>query len=168
MFGPGIYLAEASSKADEYARDDAGGTYAGLFAMVVCRAVIGRPFVTSDPGNHAHKVTSGEYDVVIGDREKAVGTYREFVFFNEASVYPEYAVFYRREFASDSATPKPQARGVSAPATAMYASAPAPAPARKMVATATPTHHAPRSVMAPPLRPSLIGCKDRKVQPMSH
>merc|ERR1712100_194499 len=91
MFGPGIYLAEASSKADEYARDDDSGAYSGLFAIVVCRAVLGRPFVTSDPGNYAHKVTPGDYDVVIGDREKVVNTYREFVFFSEDSVYPEYA-----------------------------------------------------------------------------
>ena len=34
---------------------------------------------------------------MLGDREKAVGTFREFIFFHEASVYPEYAVFYRRE-----------------------------------------------------------------------
>lgn len=169
MFGPGIYLAEASSKADEYARDDAGGTYDGLFAIVVCRAVIGRPFVTLDPGNHAHKVTSGEYDVVIGDREKAVGTYREFVFFNEASVYPEYAVFYRREFTRDSssgATPTPHARRVSAPAAATYAPALATEPARKVSAPATATH-APRSVTAPPLRPSMIGSKAGRVQPIS-
>merc|ERR1719281_2292342 len=32
MFGPGVYLAEASSKSDEYARDDQGGDYDGLFA----------------------------------------------------------------------------------------------------------------------------------------
>merc|ERR1719375_2758561 len=50
MFGPGIYLAEASSKADEYARDEnTGGAYDGLFAVLICRAVVGRSFVTEKP-----------------------------------------------------------------------------------------------------------------------
>merc|ERR1712190_597402 len=94
MFGPGVYLAEASSKADEYARDDAGGEFDGLYAVLLCRAVLGRPFITQKPGNYMDKVTSGEYDVVLGDREAAVGTYREFIFFDEGAIYPEYAVFY--------------------------------------------------------------------------
>ena len=34
-FGPGIYLAESSTKADEYARDDAGGEFDGLYALSV-------------------------------------------------------------------------------------------------------------------------------------
>jgi len=32
----------------------------------------------------------------MGDRERAVGTYREFIFYDEASVYPEFLVRYRR------------------------------------------------------------------------
>jgi len=97
MFGPGVYLAESSTKADEYARDDVGGEYDGLYAVLVCRAVLGRSFVTEQPGDFTEKVISGEFDHVLGDREKAVGTYREFILFHEASIYPEYAVFYRRE-----------------------------------------------------------------------
>eukprot|EP00928_Gymnodinium_smaydae_P089147 TRINITY_DN73148_c0_g1_i1.p1 TRINITY_DN73148_c0_g1~~TRINITY_DN73148_c0_g1_i1.p1 ORF type:complete len:927 (-),score=122.21 TRINITY_DN73148_c0_g1_i1:98-2878(-) len=108
MFGPGIYLAESSSKSDEYATDDSGGEYAGLFAVLVCAAVLGRPFVTESPGNYAEKITSGEYDVVIGDREKAVGTFREFIFFDEGSVYPEYAVFYRRVYEPAAVAPVPE------------------------------------------------------------
>ena len=77
-----------------YARDDVGGEYDGLYAMLVCRAVLGQPFVTEKPGNYADKVTSGDFDCVVGDREHAVGTFREFVFFREASIYPEFAVFY--------------------------------------------------------------------------
>jgi len=97
MFGPGVYLAESSTKADEYARDDVGGEYDGLYAMLVCRAVLGRSFVTETAGNFAEQVVTGDFDHVLGDREKAVGTFREFVFFHESSIYPEYAVFYRRE-----------------------------------------------------------------------
>mmetsp|Transcript_56442 Transcript_56442/g.175098 ORF Transcript_56442/g.175098 Transcript_56442/m.175098 type:complete len:880 (-) Transcript_56442:72-2711(-) len=96
MFGPGVYLAESSTKADEYARDDVGGEYDGLYALLVCRAVLGRPYVTLKAGNFMDKVRSDEFGHVLGDREKAVGTFREFVLFHEESIYPEYAVFYRR------------------------------------------------------------------------
>ena len=97
MFGPGIYLAESSTKADEYARDDAGGEYDGLHAVLVCKAVLGKSYVTERPGDFRDPVLSGEHGHVLGDREKAVGTFREFIFFHDASIYPEYAVFYRRE-----------------------------------------------------------------------
>lgn len=97
MFGPGIYLTESSTKADEYAGDDVGGEYDGLYAMLVCRVALGRPLVVEDPGDYSGQVVYGDYDHVMGDREKAVGTFREFVLFHEASIYPEYAIFYRRE-----------------------------------------------------------------------
>eukprot|EP00931_Biecheleriopsis_adriatica_P068054 TRINITY_DN4208_c1_g1_i1.p1 TRINITY_DN4208_c1_g1~~TRINITY_DN4208_c1_g1_i1.p1 ORF type:complete len:1010 (-),score=193.29 TRINITY_DN4208_c1_g1_i1:196-3195(-) len=120
MFGPGAYLAEASTKADEYAQDDKDGTYKGLYAMVICRAVVGTPYVVEKPGNYARFVTSGDFDCVLGDREKAVGTFREFIFFHEEAIYPEYAVFYRREFnspaggTSDSAADVPAAAAAAA------------------------------------------------------
>lgn len=38
------------------------------------------------------------YDCVIGDRESKVGTYREFVCFDERQMLPEYAVIYRRQY----------------------------------------------------------------------
>lgn len=37
------------------------------------------------------------HDSVLGDRQKARGTYREFVIFDSALAYPEYIVIYRRE-----------------------------------------------------------------------
>merc|ERR1711988_1930178 len=88
MFGPGVYLAESSSKSDEYAQDDAEGAYKGMFALLVCRAVVGEPFVTEQPGDHSREVIAGSFDCVLGDREKAVGTYREFIFFHEDSIFP--------------------------------------------------------------------------------
>ena len=39
---------------------------------------------------------SAGYDSILGDRERAVGTYREFVVFNNSACYPEYIVLYRR------------------------------------------------------------------------
>merc|ERR1719162_249357 len=52
MFGYGIYLAECVSKSDEYARDDNGGTYPGLMAMLVCRSLVGKAHVVEDAGDH--------------------------------------------------------------------------------------------------------------------
>jgi len=97
MFGAGVYLAESSTKADEYARDDVGGEYDGLYAVLVCRVLLGRSFTATDPGDYVQQVQSGNFESILGDREKAVGTFREFIFFHEAAIYPEYAVFYRRE-----------------------------------------------------------------------
>ena len=39
---------------------------------------------------------SGSYDAVLGDREASVGTYREYVVFEEDLIYPEYVVLYKR------------------------------------------------------------------------
>merc|ERR1719359_1185123 len=54
MFGYGVYLAEASSKADEYACDDGGGTYPQLNALLVCRCLVGRPHVVQEAGDHVN------------------------------------------------------------------------------------------------------------------
>lgn len=100
MFGRGVYFAEASSKADEYAETDASGIYTGVYAMLLCRVACGEPFRITKSNIPAIEsaLESGEYDCVLGDREAAVGTYREFVVFDEAQIYPEYVVLYRREF----------------------------------------------------------------------
>jgi len=111
MFGPGIYLAESSSKSDEYAQDDAEGAYKGLFAMLICRAVVGEAFITESPGDYSNQVTSGKFDCILGDREKAVGTFREFIFFHEGSVYPEYVIFYRRDYTEDGKAPSCSTHG---------------------------------------------------------
>eukprot|EP00928_Gymnodinium_smaydae_P013727 TRINITY_DN14985_c0_g1_i1.p1 TRINITY_DN14985_c0_g1~~TRINITY_DN14985_c0_g1_i1.p1 ORF type:complete len:915 (-),score=223.58 TRINITY_DN14985_c0_g1_i1:53-2473(-) len=98
MYGGGIYLAECSSKSDEYGRDDGGNSYPSLLAMLVCRSFVGKPLVVTKAGAHTTTAAEEGYDCVCGDRESVVGTYREFVFFDEASVYPEYTVIYRRQY----------------------------------------------------------------------
>merc|ERR1719331_2299133 len=98
MFGYGIYLAECVSKSDEYARDDNGGTYPGLMAMLMCRSLVGNPYVVQDAGDHVAAAKAEGMDSVIGDRESKVGTYREFIFFDERQVLPEYAVIYKRQY----------------------------------------------------------------------
>ena len=99
MFGPGVYLSECVSKADEYSHD--GPALDGRFAMVVCRAVVGNAYVTGTPGDDSGKVEGGEYDCVVGDREKEVGTYREFVFFNDSALYPEFLIMYQGRYRTD-------------------------------------------------------------------
>jgi len=98
MFGYGIYLAECVSKSDEYARDDNGGTYPGLMAMLLCRCLIGKPRVVTEAGDHIEEAKASGCDCVVGDRESKVGTYREFIFFDETQVFPEYTVIYRRQY----------------------------------------------------------------------
>eukprot|EP00929_Paragymnodinium_shiwhaense_P037865 TRINITY_DN2008_c0_g2_i1.p1 TRINITY_DN2008_c0_g2~~TRINITY_DN2008_c0_g2_i1.p1 ORF type:complete len:919 (+),score=270.97 TRINITY_DN2008_c0_g2_i1:52-2808(+) len=98
MYGPGVYMAEASSKSDEYGCDDGGNTYPGLRALLVCRCYVGTPLVVNGPGDHVSAARDAGLDCVCGDRESTVGTYRELVFFNEAQVYPEYTIIYRRNY----------------------------------------------------------------------
>merc|ERR1719331_3312356 len=98
MFGYGIYLAECVSKSDEYARDDNGGTYPGLMAILICRTFVGDPYIVHDAGDHIADAKAQGKDSVIGDRESKVGTYREFIFFGERQVLPEYAVIYKRQY----------------------------------------------------------------------
>jgi len=98
MFGAGVYMAECSSKSDEYGCDDGGNTFPGLMALLVCRCFVGVPLVVQQAGDHVSQAGEAGYDCVCGDRESAVGTYREFVFFDERQIYPEYAVIYRRQY----------------------------------------------------------------------
>merc|ERR1719352_449781 len=101
MFGYGIYLAECASKSDEYARDDNGGTYPGLMAMLMCRSLVGDGHVVHEAGDYIQEAKSQGKDCLVGDRETKVGTYREFIFWDEKQVYPEYAVIYKRQYNPD-------------------------------------------------------------------
>lgn len=100
MFGFGVYLAECVSKSDEYARDESSGGFPGLMAILLCRCYVGRPHVVNDAGDHIGSARAAKCDCLCGDREAKVGTYREFVFWDERQVYPEYAVIYRRQYQS--------------------------------------------------------------------
>lgn len=102
MYGHGMYLAECSSKSDEYAKADTDGLFPGYYCLVLCRVVLGE-FITMGPGGEAVHPTietalnSGKFESVLGDREAAVGTYREFMVYTERQLYPEYIVMYTRE-----------------------------------------------------------------------
>lgn len=100
MFGPGAYLAECCSKSDEYAKSDTSGVFSGVYALLLCRAACGELFrvTKSDIPAISKALGTKKYDSVLGDREAEVKTYREFVVFNEAQIYPEYVVLYKREY----------------------------------------------------------------------
>jgi len=112
--GPGFYLAESVTKADEYASDTAGPGleepdeyYAGVFAMLVMRVTMGRIYPSdhffSNDGEKAQVMSTvlekREYDSVLGDRRAKANTFREFCVYDESQVYTEYVVLYERVYA---------------------------------------------------------------------
>jgi len=95
LYGRGSYLAESITKADEYAKQENG-----CYTVLLCRVLGGRVFYTDertpDPDKCTAACTEGDYDCIIGDREKVSGTYREFVVFDTENVFPEYILKYQR------------------------------------------------------------------------
>merc|ERR1712224_1161668 len=75
LYGRGIYLAENSSKSDEYTRPAKNGAR----YLLLCRVTLGRIFyvdtVDADPRLCEDKCLKGNYHAVLGDRAKARGTY---------------------------------------------------------------------------------------------
>lgn len=104
MYGNALYTAESSTKADEYASDEPGGHYDGVFALLLCRSCMGKFYYTTarDP-KAADNFISDEYDSTFGDRLKSAGTFRELALYNNDQIYPEYIVLYKRAFKSDAA-----------------------------------------------------------------
>mmetsp|Transcript_15682 Transcript_15682/g.28874 ORF Transcript_15682/g.28874 Transcript_15682/m.28874 type:complete len:864 (+) Transcript_15682:165-2756(+) len=94
LYGKGVYMAECSSKADEYAEED----HQGRCTMLLCRVALGRILVNAEPqpGQDIITVCKAHYNSLCGDRWRAVGTYREFVLYESAQVYPAYIIHYRR------------------------------------------------------------------------
>ena len=98
MYGDGTYLAESITKADEYAQDDPTGLFAGKYALLLCRVLLGSTFRVTDSNIPAIEaaLATGHYQSVLGDREAAVGTYREFIVYDHYQVYPHFIVWYTR------------------------------------------------------------------------
>lgn len=102
MYGRGIYLCEHCTKADEYAQDETNGYYDGVYALILCRVVLGKYFYTNDRNIGAEdEVKSGRYDSTLGDRLTKAKTFREFVVYDADQVYPEFIVLYSRVHAGD-------------------------------------------------------------------
>jgi hypothetical protein len=96
----GAYFAECSSKSDEYAKEDEGHVMTkGKFALLLCRVVCGNMRRVTEFDSSAHlRTLTPQFHSLLGDREAAAGTYREFIVYDSAQIYPEFAIIYEREF----------------------------------------------------------------------
>mmetsp|Transcript_130434 Transcript_130434/g.254148 ORF Transcript_130434/g.254148 Transcript_130434/m.254148 type:complete len:1153 (-) Transcript_130434:353-3811(-) len=100
-FGHGIYFAEDCIKSDEYTREAPNGHgFAGLRPLILCRVLLGRVVTSEDRevGLEIEEVMQSKYDSLLADRRAAVGTYREFIIFDENQANPEYILWYRRRY----------------------------------------------------------------------
>ena len=66
--------------------------------MLLCRVCLGEMcrIQEFDTSAERHVLHSDEYDSLLGDREAVRGTYREFIVYDGAQVYPEYVIIYKR------------------------------------------------------------------------
>ncbi|CAE7634226.1 Parp12 [Symbiodinium pilosum] len=97
MYGKGIYFAENSTKADEYARDEPHGFYQDVFALLLCRVCLGKFLYSEERLDTAGDMAeAGTIDSTVGDRTRTANTFREFAAYHPDQVYPEYVVLYSR------------------------------------------------------------------------
>lgn len=100
LYGAGTYFAESCTKADEYAKEATDGDHEGKFCLLLTRVIGGRVLYNDEVEPDADDLTSqvlhGNFDCVIGDREKCRNTFKEFVVFGSDQAYPEYIVYYSR------------------------------------------------------------------------
>jgi len=108
LYGKGVYFGENSSKSDEYAKEEEDGIYVGLCAMLLCRVACGRMYYTDEVNPDHDRIYAActgpdrTHHSVLGDRQKARNTYREFIVFDNDLAYPEYVIIYRREFPTEA------------------------------------------------------------------
>jgi len=98
-FGSGVYFAEDCLKADEYTVEaPTGHAFAGLRPVLLCRICLGRVLVSEDSNVEweVEQVMKGRCDSLCADRKAAVGTFREFIVFDEDQAYSEYIIWYTR------------------------------------------------------------------------
>merc|ERR1712023_383506 len=78
LYGRGVYLAESCSKSDEYSAENSDG----MRCMLLCRTTLGNVLycdAVRPPVDYlVHLCVNGPFHSVLGDREKARGTFREF------------------------------------------------------------------------------------------
>lgn len=105
LYGWGVYLAESSTKSDEYAEEIKEGLPidVGCYALLVCRAVGGLARLVDtnefDPDDLRTDIFDGPYHSVFGDRVVKLGKpYREIVVYDNAQIFPEFILYYKRSF----------------------------------------------------------------------
>ena len=90
-FGAGAYFAERSTKSDEYTTPHAhtlGIVSETHYAMILCRVCLGEVYRIEDFDTAAerHVLGSDTYNSLLGDREAARDTFREFIVYDEDQV----------------------------------------------------------------------------------
>lgn len=69
--------------------------------MLLVRATLGNPVINSDIEPNVKELTealeAGDKHSIVGDREKARGTFREFIVRDPKQVYPAFVIIYRRK-----------------------------------------------------------------------
>ncbi|KAK3099830.1 hypothetical protein FSP39_010419 [Pinctada imbricata] len=108
MFGMGIYGAESSTKADQYA-DSKQSRTPGDKQMLILRMILGKSYICSDPNPRKFRrppcthpscrrddctETHQRFDSVVGDGQ---WLFREFVVYAADQCYPEFLVTYERK-----------------------------------------------------------------------
>jgi len=103
LYGYGVYLAERSTKADEYAEEIHGGLKSdeGCHTMLVCRVVGGLCRVVDtnefDADDLRRDILDGPHHSVLGDRVVKLGKpYREVVVHDNNQIFPEFILYYKR------------------------------------------------------------------------
>ncbi|XP_013395278.1 uncharacterized protein LOC106162518 [Lingula anatina] len=106
LFGKGIYLAENSSKSDQYAWLSATDRGTKGLKMFLVRACIGRPYLTREKKQFPRPPCTekgcmqvvcnhtSHFDSVIADVSNML--YREFIIYEKTMCYPEYIITYDR------------------------------------------------------------------------
>jgi hypothetical protein len=98
LYGAGIYCAGCSSKADEYTREDKNG----IRGLLLCRASLGKILCTCELNpniaNLQNEKETRKCHTILGDRWRAAGTFREFVFSDNSQLYPEFILYYQRVY----------------------------------------------------------------------
>jgi len=108
LYGYGCYLAENSTKADEYSTEIVDGLRSdeGCCTMLVCRVTGGFCHVVEtneyDKDQLRKNIFDGNYHSVLGDRVKKLNKpFREIVVYDTTQVFPEFILYYRRLFKGD-------------------------------------------------------------------
>jgi hypothetical protein len=88
MFGAGLYFAESSCKAGQYAERDMHGSS----WFFLCRVVLGNPYSTNEGMPQIRRAPDKFDSVVFHPGASAVGHHRELIVYDKCQVYPECIV----------------------------------------------------------------------------
>lgn len=101
MFGLGVYLADLSSKSNQYSKcklHDSASCKVCEKKLFLCRALIGDPYFTKVAMRYAKEPPLNKDSVIALSRKDVPDSaveYREYIFYDKDVVYPEYVISYQ-------------------------------------------------------------------------